>query len=380
MAIEQVQAADQLGQGRRLAFARGRGRFLDGAGGGGVGAQVDHPGTRDAPRGMRQDRYACPPGGGARGRRHGHVFRVGWRRVDDQQQVRRMLADRPPDPLAELGSRLAAQAAIGKAGHRRPGRFPGRWPPAAAPRAGLPRAAHTRWSSAGRPRRGLGTAAPGRPRRARKAYSRPPRSADSWPGRASTSRTLPARGSHPAGRPGVATAALRQWQSSSVFFQGRAVGAADGARMDLPVRGRRDRGRGLRCAGRGKLTRSCEARRISSLTYRTPWHWPANRAVRILPGRGPRAAVTSLPGGGLPGGWVGSAGRAVVLADVQLQERPGCEPEARTADRPGSSCWLMSSSLSLPGKPVAVEEQGRSLCSPDGHAESGGHRSHRRTC
>src|SRR6185437_508991 len=43
----------------------------------------------------------------------------------------------------------------------------------------------------------------------RKAYSSPPRSADSWPGRASTTSTLYARGSHPAGGATAVTGFIR---------------------------------------------------------------------------------------------------------------------------------------------------------------------------
>ena len=122
-AAEPIQAADQLGQRGRLAFVRGRGGLLNGAGGAGVGAKVERPGTRDGVRGMRQDRQAGPPRGGTRGHRHrdivrGYVLPASRRRVDDQHQVGRVLPDRPPDLLAELGLQLPAEAAIRIAGHR----------------------------------------------------------------------------------------------------------------------------------------------------------------------------------------------------------------------------------------------------------------------
>jgi hypothetical protein len=75
---------------------RGGGGLLDGAGGTGVGTQVDHPGTWDDARGPRQDRHTGPPGGGTRGRGHGGVIhghlvqdgviviRIARGRVDDQ--------------------------------------------------------------------------------------------------------------------------------------------------------------------------------------------------------------------------------------------------------------------------------------------------------
>jgi hypothetical protein len=60
---------------------------MDSTGGGGVAAQVDHPGAADVPRGARQGWHARLPGRGARGGGHGGVVRVACRRIDDQQQV-----------------------------------------------------------------------------------------------------------------------------------------------------------------------------------------------------------------------------------------------------------------------------------------------------
>jgi hypothetical protein len=96
---------------------RGDGRPLDGPGGFGVGAKVDGPGVEAAAwHGMRQDRHAGLPGGRARGHGHGGVIGV-TRRVEHQQQVRRMLVDRAPDPVGEFGHWLTVQRTVRVVGH-----------------------------------------------------------------------------------------------------------------------------------------------------------------------------------------------------------------------------------------------------------------------
>ena len=97
---------------------RGRGGFLDGAGGGGVGAQVDHPGAPGARLGACHDWDPRLPGGRACGPGDGCVVGVARLRRDDQQQVRAVPADRVPDELGEIGSRMAAESAVGETGYR----------------------------------------------------------------------------------------------------------------------------------------------------------------------------------------------------------------------------------------------------------------------
>jgi hypothetical protein len=97
-----------LGKCLGLAGVRGGGGPLDGAGGRGLGAQVDQPPTVGAGPGARHGRDAGLLGGRADGHsQHGLVGAAG-RRVGEQQQVGGVLADLPPDPLGELLRRVPA--------------------------------------------------------------------------------------------------------------------------------------------------------------------------------------------------------------------------------------------------------------------------------
>ena len=169
---------------------RGGGGLLDGPGGLRVGAQVSvqAPGTPCRVCAMVDTPAAAAASAAARPRRR---LAVAGLRGDDKDQVGGTLADRATDPVGQLGGRVLgsapsrwfATATLRNRGWRRPAAFPGRtassralpeFCPAASPRVRLSRL----------------RLAPAR----RNAYSRPPRSADSWPGRAVTARTEAALG------------------------------------------------------------------------------------------------------------------------------------------------------------------------------------------
>ena len=207
----------------------------------------------------------------------------------------------------------------------------------------------------------------------RKAYSTPPRSADSWPGRASTTRTLPARGSHPAG--GAAGGNGGAEAMAELIGVPKAARSARSAAPGwiCPFSGAWIRGWGR--DARAERMMAPEARRNSSLTYRTT-RTGRRRAVRILPGRRPRAAVTSLlAAAGLRAGPGRRDGR---WSSRTCSSRSGLA--AKRSPHSGQArviVLVMSSSLSPPGKPVAVKNS--HVCCGDRMetAESGGHRSHR---
>jgi tellurite resistance protein TerC len=117
-AVELVKAAHQRGQRRRLAGVRRGGGFLDGAGGGDVGAQIDRPRADGARRGARHDRHAGSRAGGRGGAGDGGVLRVTGPGVGDQQQVCGALADRVANPVGEFSRRALAQFPVGKIGDR----------------------------------------------------------------------------------------------------------------------------------------------------------------------------------------------------------------------------------------------------------------------
>ncbi|HXO23798.1 MAG TPA: hypothetical protein VN870_04415, partial [Streptosporangiaceae bacterium] len=85
---------------------RRQGGALDGARFRGVGTQVDVPAAAGGARHAGQGRDASLLGRDAHGPGHRGIVRIRAGRVDDQQQVSGVLADRSPDPFGELGGRL----------------------------------------------------------------------------------------------------------------------------------------------------------------------------------------------------------------------------------------------------------------------------------
>ena len=158
-------------------------------------AQAERPGARPARTGASHHRQPRPGRGSYRGAGDGTVRPAAGLRRDDEQQVRFVAADRAIDPLGQVGGAVPVQPAVAVVRDGDRSDTEDRRGELDFPR---PHRLWRRGSRGGRRRLASGQAEQTQARaRLAERQQQAAESADSWPGRAVTARTVAAGGSAP---------------------------------------------------------------------------------------------------------------------------------------------------------------------------------------